>query len=193
MYSLNELEKINILVDNKENNLKVLEFGAGYGRTANMLLSVKKNTKYIIVDIPPSLYVSTLRLRKHYPNLKIFHAFDINEKDKLKEAINENDIIYIFPHQLAILEENYFDLAIMIGVINEMEPKNIKNYMNYVNKITKNLYMKVFKYSGLPFSFYKFYSYNKRKDYYISNNWKEIFSENSLESDQIYHLGYKIK
>ena len=193
MYSINELEKINILTDSKESDLKVLEFGAGYGRTANMLLSIKKNTKYVIVDIPPSLYVSTLRLRKHYPDLKIFHAFDLNKKDELKKAINDNDIIYIFPHQLAILEENYFDLAIMIGVINEMEPKNIKNYMNFVNILSKNLYMKVFKYSGLPFSFYKFYSYNIKKDYYISNNWEEIFTENSLESDQIYHLGYKIK
>tara|TARA_X000000368_G_scaffold116827_1_gene91232 strand:- start:759 stop:1901 length:1143 start_codon:yes stop_codon:yes gene_type:complete len=193
MYSINELEKIDKLIENKKNDLKILEFGAGYGRTANILLSIKKNIKYVIVDIPPSLYVSTLQFRKHYPNLKIFHAFDITESKKLKEVIDGNDITYIFPHQLDILKENYFDLSIMIGVINETEPKTVKNYMNYVNMLSKNLYMKIFKYSGLPFSFYKFYRFNNKKDYYISDNWKELFSEKGMESDLIYHLGYKIR
>ena len=64
-----------------------------------MLLSIKKNTKYVIVDIPPSLYVSTLRLRKHYPDLKIFHAFDLNKKDELKKAINDNDMNSTFVGQ----------------------------------------------------------------------------------------------
>ena len=67
----------------------------------------KKKVKYIIVDIPPSLYVSTLHFRKHHPNLKISHAFDINNKEYLEEEIDKNDIIYIFPHQLKFLRENY--------------------------------------------------------------------------------------
>jgi len=70
MYSLNELDKIDFLLNKKNENINILEFGAGYGRTANAILSTKKKVKYIIVDIPPSLYVSTLQFRKHYPNWK---------------------------------------------------------------------------------------------------------------------------
>ena len=81
----------------------------------------------------------------------------------------------------------------MIGIINETEPKTLKNYMYQVNKISKKLYMKVFKYSGLPFSFYKFYRYNEKKDYFIPDTWKELFSEKGMESDLVYHLGFEIK
>ena len=193
MYSINELQKIDLILSEKKENIKIIEFGAGYGRTANVILSTKKKVKYIIVDIPPSLYVSTLHFRKHHPNLKISHAFDINNKEYLEEEIDKNDIIYIFPHQLKFLRENYFDLSIMIGIINETEPKTLMNYMHYVNKISRNLYMKVFKYSGLPFSFYNFYRYNNKNDYFIPNEWFEQFSEKGMESDLVYHLGYKIK
>ena len=47
-------------------------------------------------------------------------------------------------------------------------PKIVKKYMNYVNVLSKSLYMKVFKYSGLPFSFYKFYKFTYIKFYYNS-------------------------
>ncbi len=193
MYSLNELDKIDFLLNKKNENINILEFGAGYGRTANAILSTKKKVKYIIADIPPSLYVSTLQFRKHYPNLKITHAFNIEEKKQLHNEIEKNDIIYIFPHQIELLNKDFFDLSIMIGIINETEPKTLKNYMYQVNKISKKLYMKVFKYSGLPFSFYKFYRYNEKKDYFIPDTWKELFTEKGMESDLVYHLGFEIK
>ena len=93
-------------------------------------------------------------------NFKDYKALIFTSANSLKflntKEIDKNDIIYIFPHQLKFLRENYFDLSIMIGIINETEPKTLMNYMHYVNKISRNLYMKVFKYSGLPFSFYNF-------------------------------------
>ena len=187
------LKKLILLLKKKSDNVKILEFGAGYGRTANILLSLKKDLKYVIVDIPPSIYVSTVQLRKHYPNLKISHAFETTDSSHLENIINESNVTYIFPHQLKLLKENYFDLSIMIGIINETEPKTIKNYMKFVNIVSNNLYMKIFRYSGLPFSFYKFYRFDNKKDYYISNKWKELIFEKGMESDQIQHLGYNIR
>lgn len=193
LYSLIEIKKIDTLLRNKKKNLKILEFGAGYGRTANTLLSLKKNTKYVIVDIPPSFFVSSRQFKKHYPNLKINYAFDINNKVDLSNTIDANDIIYIYPHQLTLLKKNYFDLTIMAGVTLEMEPKDIQHYMRHVNVLSKNLYMKVFKYSGLPFSFYKVYRYNVKDDYFIPNNWKRVFLDIGIETDYFCHFGYKIK
>ena len=111
----------------------------------------------------------------------------------MQEIIIKNDITYIFPHQLGLLDEDFFDLSIMSGVTLEMEPKDVKYYMNYVGKLSKNLYMKTFKYSGLPFSFYKVYRYNVRDDYFIPKSWKEIFLDIGIETDFFCHYGYKIK
>jgi len=193
MYSLIELEKIDKLLNNKTENLNILEFGAGYGRTANILFSLKKNVKYVIVDIPPSFYVSKSQFKKYHPNLKVSYGFEISDSTSMEKFIQNNDITYIFPHQLNLLKKDFFDLSIMSGVTLEMESKDVKNYMKYVDYLSKNLYMKVFKYSGLPFSFYKIYRYNVKKDYFIPKEWKENFLDIGIETDFFCHFGYRIK
>ena len=193
LYSFVELDKINKLLNNNDENLNILEFGAGYGRTANILFSTKKKIKYVIVDIPPSFYISTLQFKKYHSSLKIKHAFEIINKKEMDKVIEENDIIYIFPHQLNLMNKNFFDISIMSGVTLEMEPKDVKNYMNYVGLLSKNLYMKTFKYSGLPFSFYKVYRYNVKEDYFIPDSWKEVFLDIGIETDYFCHYGYKIQ
>jgi len=193
MYSLIEFEKIDKLLNNKSENLNILEFGAGYGRTANMLFSLKKNVKYIIVDIPPSFYVSKLQFEKYHPNLKVSYGFEISDSVSMERFIEKNDVTYIFSHQLHLLKKDFFDLSIMSGVTLEMEAKDVKNYMKHVDYLSKNLYMKVFKYSGLPFSFYKVYRYDVKEDYFISKKWKEIFLDIGIETDFFCHFGYRIK
>ena len=111
----------------------------------------------------------------------------------MDKVIEENDIIYIFPHQLNLMNKNFFDISIMSGVTLEMEPKDVKNYMKYVGFLSKNLYMKTFKYSGLPFSFYKVYRYNVKEDYFIPDSWKEVFLDIGIETDYFCHYGYKIQ
>ena len=81
----------------------------------------------------------------------------------------------------------------MIGVSLEMEPRDIKRYMNFINIVSSNLYMKVFEFSGLPFSFIKFIDIMLKSDYFIHDNWEELFNEVGTETDFMYHLGYKIK
>ena len=193
LFSLIELEKMNKLIDISSSNLKILEFGAGYGRTANLFLSLCQNLKYVIVDIPPAINTSYNELKSIYKSKKFFLAINVYDKDKLNEIIENNDVVLIFPHQLKLLSRDFFDISILIGVTLEMEPKIVKQYMHYINILSKYMYMKVFKYAGLPFSFYKFYKYDEKSHYYINENWEEIFSEVGLETDNIAHLGYKIK
>jgi len=188
-----EFEKISKILDIKKKNLHILEFGAGYGRTANLFLSLSSQVKYVIVDIPPSICVSYEEIKKNYPEKKVFNAIDINDHKLMSEALEKNDVILVFPHQLKYFKEKYFDLTLMIGVTLEMEPNDVKRYMSYVNVLSKNLYMKVFKYSGLPFSFYKVYRHDSREDYFIGKDWKNLFTEIGLETDIVSHSGYRVE
>jgi|TARA_B100001093_G_scaffold410510_1_gene399798 putative sugar O-methyltransferase len=193
LFSLLELEKIEKLINISQNNLNILEFGAGYGRTANLFLSLAKNLKYVVVDIPPAISISHNELKRIYKDKKFYLAIDVKSKDEMSNIIDKNDVIFIFPHQLKYLNKNFFDISIMIGITLEMDPKIVKKYMSYVNILSKSLYMKVFKYAGLPFSFYKFYKFDEKEHYFIDKNWVEIFCQLGLETDNIAHLGYKIK
>ena len=193
LYTIIEFEKISKILDIEKKNLHILEFGAGYGRTANLFLSLSSQVKYVIVDIPPSICVSYEEIKKNYPEKKVFNAIDINDHKLMSEALEKNDVILVFPHQLKYFKEKYFDLTLMIGVTLEMEPKDVKRYMSYVNVLSKNLYMKVFKYSGLPFSFYKVYRHDSREDYFIGKNWKNLFTEIGLETDIVSHSGYRVE
>lgn len=193
LFSLIELEKISKIINLNNDNLKILEFGAGYGRTANLFLSLSKNVKYVIADIPPSIQTSYNELKKNYPNKKFFYAFDIKDNILMKKTLRDNDVIFVFPHQLKMFDAKYFDISLMIGITLEMEPKDVKRYMEFVNKLSKSLYMKVFKYSGLPFSFYHVYRHNVRKDYFIYDKWQQLFLDEGLETDIVSHTGYLVK
>jgi len=193
LYTIIEFEKISKILDIEKKNLHILEFGAGYGRTANLFLSLSSQVKYVIVDIPPSICVSYEEIKKNYPEKKVFNAIDINDHKLMSEALEKNDVILVFPHQLKYFKEKYFDLTLMIGVTLEMEPNDVKRYMSYVNVLSKNLYMKVFKYSGLPFSFYKVYRHDSREDYFIGKDWKNLFTEIGLETDIVSHSGYRVE
>ena len=188
-----EFEKIKILEESLNcKDLRILEIGAGYGRTANLMLSLKKNIKYIIADLPPSIYISRLNLIKHFPNLKIYSAFKANNSHDMMKIINDNDIVFILPHQLELINRKTFDIAFAIGSLLEMEKKDVKRYMKLINKLSNSLYMKVFENSGLPFSFYQFYRSYVRSDYFIKDRWKEKFNENCIVPDYMVHMGYII-
>ena len=117
-----------------------LEIGAGYGRTCEGILSIQNNLNYVICDIPPSTYISYKRLKLIFPNKKISLLIDLNNEEELQERINSNDISFIFPHQLEMLDKNFFDIIIAINCIHEMDKKTIQYYFNLFNHLTKNLY-----------------------------------------------------
>ena len=103
------LEFINIkkiLSTINSQSLNFLEIGAGSGRTTETIISLlNENTKikYVIVDIPPAIYINYLRMKNNYSNKKIVLALNIDSEDTLKKMYYESDIVFILPHQL-----NYF-------------------------------------------------------------------------------------
>ncbi len=182
-------------IDGPKKNL--LEIGAGSGRLSECILSINNYLKYTICDIPPSIYISFERMKIAFPDRKIKLLIDINDQNSLLNHLNENDICFIFPHQLKMIKENYFDLTMAIDCLHEMDKKTIKFYFDIFNKITKNFYFSIWEktknwHSG---SFLKktekldFHS----GDYPVPDNWENLFKENlKFPSNQI-GVGYKIK
>ena len=193
LISLLEYEKISSLVKDVKEPLKILELGAGYGRTANVILSLKPNTKYVIADLAPSVYFSKKTLSDTFKDKKIKSGFEITNQKEMMKMFNENDILFIFPHQLKFFEKKTFNISLSIGNLCEMERKQIKNYMQIYENISNFLYFKVWEISGLPYSFNQYYSVHNKKDYEIKDSWIEHFKERCVMPTNQFELGYEFK
>ena len=191
--SLLEYEKIKILTNSINRPLNILELGAGYGRTANMILSLSKDVKYVIADLPPAVFFSKKNLSNYFPNKKIASAFGITDKSEMMKAFKKNDVLFVFPHQINLFEKKSFDVSLAIGCLCEMEKAQIINYMKIFENYSNFLYFRVWEYSGLPYSFYKYYSIHKKSDYSIKESWIEHFKDRSIMPSNQFEAGYEFK
>jgi len=190
--SLLEFEKIEeLLLNLKDKKNNFLEIGAGGGRTAKTILSIKKDIKYVIADIPPAINISYNNLKMAFPNKKISNGFILNDGNDLKNALNNNDILFIFPHQINLFPKKTFDISIAVDCLHEMKKETINKYMASFEEVSQLLYFKVWENCGLPYSFYQYYSVHKDNDYSIKSHWKEHFREKCLYPSSFYQLGYE--
>ncbi len=193
LLSFTEYKSIKKLIGSEKKSYNFLELGAGNGRTANMLLSLEDNCKYVIADLPPSIYFSYKNLSDSFKNKKISTAFHLNDKNMIHKELMKNDILFIFPHQLKFFDEKTFDISISIGNLCEMEKPQIKKYMELFEKKSRFLYFTVWEVSGLPYSFFKYYSVHNKKDYEVKESWVEHFKNRRLMPHNQYELGYEFK
>lgn len=192
------LEFINIkkiLSTINSQSLNFLEIGAGSGRTTETIISLlNENTKikYVIVDIPPAIYINYLRMKNNYSNKKIVLALNIDSEDTLKKMYYENDIIFILPHQLNYFKKKEFDITVAIDCLHEMDKKIIKFYMKSIDRISNYLYFKVWDKTHVPYAFNNFLSANDKRSYQIKDSWKLILNEKSVFPSNYSEFGYKI-
>ena len=191
LLSLLEFEKIQSLIKSKNETLNVLELGAGYGRTANAIISLSNNIKYVIADFPPAIFFSKKNLSTYFPNKKIAACFNIKDKAEMMNMFQENDILFILPHQINLFDKKTFDISLAIGCLNEMEKNQISNYMKIFENYSNYLYFKVWEFSGLPYSFYKYYSVHRKSDYFVKETWKEHFKDRCIMPSNQFELGYE--
>ena len=194
--SLFDFEKISAFYNLNEKNT-VLEIGAGSGRLCECILSIIPNINYTICDIPPSIYIAYKRMRLRFPQKKIKLLIDIENSSELIDEIKKNDISFIFPHQIKIIKEKFFDLGIAVDCFHEMDKKTLNFYFYNLNINSNNIYFSIWKKTknwGSSTLFKKTENLDfERGDYNIPNNWEKIFyKELEFPSNQI-ALGYKIK
>ena len=183
----------NISCFSKTNNI-VLELGSGSGRIAEIILNFNEKFKYIICDIPLAIFISYSRIKKIFPKKKISQCFDIKNKTDMMNKLLNNDILFIFPHQIQFFEKKTFDIFMAIGCLCEMDKKTIKRYMNYVDAHSKYLYFDAWDNTKVPFSIIKNkLSAHSASDYSINKNWKKIFIRNAIFPSNFVQLCYEVE
>ena len=190
LHSLIEINSIN-----KGTNLKtissILEIGAGSGRTAHAILKLFPHIKYIIVDIPPALYISQTYLSGLFPNKKILKFNPDLIFDEFRNCYTSYDLIFLMPDQFELLYKNEkkIDLFLAIDCLHEMLGTRIEKYFNCADAISKNFYFKIWNEAHVPFDDV----YYSPLDYPIKSTWKKIFAGQCDFPITYYEAYYKIE
>lgn len=192
LFDLENIEKFS-----KINGDRILEIGAGSGRTSECILSIKKCSNYTICDIPPAIYLSYKRLKLAFPNKKINLLIDIDDPFILNKKILESDISFIFPHQLEKINNKFYNMTIAIDCLHEMNKKTLKNYFDNISNISNKIYFSIWKetknwYSGGILKKTERLHFDKG-DYPVASNWKIKFKKELKFPSNYYGIGYNIK
>ena len=193
VHSLIEFNQIKKII--KENDLKLnyLEIGAGSGRTTETIIRLDNRiNKYVVADIPPALYINYLRIKSSFKDLKVSMCNNAKTKEEMEKLVNENDVLFIFPHQLKFFNDKFFNISIAIDCLHEMEQKTIKKYMDFFNKKSSFLYYKVMNETYVPYNYNNYLNGNSEKNYHIDNNWKLLFKEKCICPSNYVEIAYKI-
>jgi putative sugar O-methyltransferase len=115
----------------------VLELGAGYGRNAYALLATQPGLKYIVVDIPPALWVAETYLSRQFPDRRIFRYREFASFAEVEAEFRESDIAFFLSTQIAKLPDGLADLGINISSLHEMRPDQIAFYLAQFDRLLK--------------------------------------------------------
>ncbi len=174
---------------NKQDIDTILELGPGYGRTAFVFLKLIPNLKYILVDIPPALYIAEKYLSNQFKDKKIFKFRNFNNFNEIKEEFEQADISFFLPNQLELLPPKIADLFINISSLHEMRKDQINFYFECIDKlINKYVYIKQWKrtkvrYENIVIS---------EEDYPIREHWKKIFWRDCKVQTNFFEALFKI-
>ncbi len=133
----------------KLENPRVLEIGAGSGRTMDLIMSLFPNARYVVVDIPPASYLARMRIQKAYPNARVSQCNSRNELETMLSGDNYN-ILFIPPSLVEYLPYNYFDTMLAIDCLHEMNFPTRKKYADLASRVSKYLYVKIWENAYIP-------------------------------------------
>jgi putative sugar O-methyltransferase len=129
-----------------EDRPTICELGAGYGRNAFVFLETFKHCKYVIVDIPPALYISQEYLARVLPDRRILRFSRFLGMRQVREQLEEADMAFLLPHQAEWLPEKSVDLFINISSLHEMTRAQIDKYFGLIDRLTRgHFFMKQWK------------------------------------------------
>jgi len=191
LFDLEYIEKLTNL-----NKRRILEIGAGSGRTSDCIMSVRNCSQYTICDIPPAIFLSYRRLKLRFPRKKIALLIDENDPKNLLKKINESDISFIFPHQLELIQKKFYDITIAIDCFHEMDHETLKYYFRNISLISHKVYFSIWKrvknwYSGGLLKKTEKLNFDDN-DYPIPKKWKLKIKKELRFPSSYYGIGYNI-
>lgn len=150
----------------------ILELGPGYGRTAYVFLTLQPTCRYLLVDIPPALYVAQRYLSTLFKDRKIFKFRSFASYDEVREEFLEAEIAFMTPNQLAMLPDKSIDLFLNISSLHEMRLDQIRYYFAEIERLArKYFYFKQWKETVIPFENEKI----TEADYPVRDDWRLVY------------------
>ena len=151
----------------------VMEIGAGYGRTAFVFLKLMPHIRYVIVDIPPALYVSQRYVSSQFPDRKIFTYRNFASFTDIEHEFRNSQIAFLMPQQLAMIPDKSIDLCIAVDSLHEMKKNTVEYYFSAADRLTKNFfYFKCWKNTNNVIDKVAL----RESDYPVPSHWKKIYS-----------------
>jgi len=149
----------------------IMELGAGYGRTGYVFLKLNPNIRYIVVDIPPALYVAEQYLSNQFADRKTFKFRHFDRFDEVAQEFEQAQIAFLLPHQMELIPNKSIDLFLNISSLHEMLPTQVSYYLGQIDRLTEGyFYMKQWKqwYNAVD-------KIQVNDDYPIPNHWTTLF------------------
>jgi SAM-dependent methyltransferase len=114
-----------------EGPVNVLELGAGYGGFARIFKLFRPNASYVLVDIPETLYFSSLFLRQNFPDAKVHY---VTEMPKSHLDISQYDFVFVPTIYAEAVLGNRFDLFYNTCSLGEMKNAVIRYWMKFIQE-----------------------------------------------------------
>lgn len=120
-------------------SFSVLEVGGGYGRLAHALMSTMPVKRYVIVDIPPALHVSTWYLRKLFPEKKIFEFRPFQNWEQVRDEAEQADVLFLLASQIDFVPDGFVDISIAVSSLHEMRLEQANNFLRHMGRVSREL------------------------------------------------------
>ena len=167
----------------------ILELGPGYGRTAYVFLALQPDCKYVLVDIPPALYVAQRYLTNVFPNRRSFQFRPIDDFEDIREEFEDASIIFLTPNQLKLLPEHSIDLFINISSLHEMRMDQIQFYFTEIERLTgRYFYFKQWQKTTVPFENETI----RESNYPVRDNWRLINRQQCEVQHEFFEALYEL-
>jgi putative sugar O-methyltransferase len=187
---LNSILEVDAIDQTKRipNKASLLEIGAGQGRTAIGMIKHLSPSRYVIVDIPPALFLSQSHLAKIFPDRRLFAFRNFSNFDKVRSEFEKSQLMFLMPHQLSLLDRRQFDLVLAIDCLHEMEDRTIREIIEHAGRVGRHFYFKAqskqwAQLDTKPRGMY---------DYPIPHTWKSIYHENCGVPNEYFHAFYQV-
>jgi putative sugar O-methyltransferase len=168
---------------------RILEIGGGYGRNAFVIASAHPNVQYVMVDVPPAIYIAQRYLSGIFRDRKVFQIREFASYTEIREEVEAASFVFLLPHQLGLFPDNYFDLTINISSFGEMTRAQIEGYFSEIDRLTtKRLFSMQWQKSPNPFDGLIL----TEADYPIRPHWQKIFSRPNKVQEAFFESLYDL-
>ncbi len=168
--------------------ITICELGAGSGRDAFVFCKAFPRCRYIIVDIPPALYISQRYLSDLFPDKKVFRFRPFDAFEAVRAEFEAADLVFLLPHQTDLLPPKIVDLFLNISSLHEMTLEQIRHYLGVIDRLTRGyFYSKQWQESINAADKLKV----RTEDYPIPGHWQTLYQRQAQVHVQFFEAMYR--